>query len=800
MKHFYYRLSGVVLVLFLVPLHLIAQMAPVTITVNDGNGSPVPFASVTVTGRPDSSFTRSALADTNARVVFELDTPGLYTLKATALNYKPVVKHISILKQEQAFGLVMEPAGNALQEVTIREVKALIRQEDDKTIIDPQALADASTSGYEVLEKTPGIFVDQDGNIYLSSTTPATVYINGREMKMSRNDIATMLKSLPPNAIERIEVLRTPSAKYDAGSSGGIVNVVLKKGVRIGLTGSANAGFQQGQYGTQFAGGSLSDNNGSTSSYLNFNYSRHNNYEVLNTRRLVGTDSLLSQEARTVYPGNSYFTGYGINHDWTDRLNLGYDGQLSYDDTRSATRNDNTFSLAPDDQVLAASMARLENDNRTFTLNQNLSSVYKLDTAGSEWRNDFTYVYSSAHTDQVFSTESAIPYGGDGAVRGNRHYLTLQTDVTYKFPRHISLEGGAKASYMSFRNGTDYFLSYNGARVPDDTRTSAYRYSEQINAAYLQASKGIHDIILKAGLRLENTNMDGRQQVPGDTAFRIRRTDFFPYVYLSKRVMTIAGFELRAYLVYRRTISRPSYDQLNPFPRYVDQFLSEAGNPALKPQFTNNYEINVCAAEHPVLALGYNDTKDMFSNVYYQSGDNKAMAYRTYDNVGRNREIYFRGLGAIPPGGRYFFVLGGQYNYNIYEGLYEGKPLSFRQGGFLFFTYHQLKLDRNSQLTLSGFLRLKGPLQFYELSSIGALNISVNRKFFKQKLTVTLSGNDILFTRNNTFTINQGSVSAAGYRESDSRRFGLSLRYHFGLRRKEEDKNIFNMQPDKVSP
>lgn len=116
--------------------------------------------------------------------------------------------------------------------------------------------------------------MDQDGNIYISSLTPAAIQINGRDMRMSAADVATMLKSLPPNAIAKIEIVRTPSAKYDANSSGGIVNVVLKKGVKIGMTGSINAGMQQGTYGNQFAGFTLNNNDGKKSSSINLNCSR----------------------------------------------------------------------------------------------------------------------------------------------------------------------------------------------------------------------------------------------------------------------------------------------------------------------------------------------------------------------------------------------------------------------------------------------------------------------------------------------------------------------------------------------
>jgi iron complex outermembrane recepter protein len=292
---------------------------------------------------------------------------------------------------------------------------------------------------------------------------------------------------------------------------------------------------------------------------------------------------------------------------------------------------------------------------------------------------------------------------------------------------------------------------------------------------------------------LENTNTSGHQYIPDDTSFSIHRTDLFPYVYLSNTLMKIAGFELRSYLVYRRTIRRPFYDQLNPFRRYVDEFLTETGNPALRPQFTQNYEFNISVDETPLLAVGINDTKDIFTNVVYQADTSRSQAYRTFDNLGKNKEWYLRGLGALPPGGKYFFVFGAQYNHNFYQGLYENKPLSFRKGTWTLFTYHTLKLDKKSVFSLNGFARFKGQQGFYELSSFGSLNASVNRRILKEKLTVTLSVNDMFATNKNDFTIKQGSVDAYGYRMGDTRRFGINLRYNFGIRKKEENKEMFDV-------
>jgi hypothetical protein len=179
----------------------------------------------------------------------------------------------------------------------------------------------------------------------------------------------------------------------------------------------------------------------------------------------------------------------------------------------------------------------------------------------------------------------------------------------------------------------------------------------------------------------------------------------------------------------------------------------------------------------------------------YQSDTSQSQAYRTYDNLGKNKEWYLRGLGAIPPGGRYFFVLGAQYNHNFYQGLYENKPLSFKKGTWTLFTYQTFNVDKKSVITLNGFVRFKGQQQFYELTTFGSLTASVNRKLLKDKLVATISLSDIFASNKNNFALNQGSVNASGYRQSDTRRFGINLRYNFGIRKKEEGNNMFNAEP-----
>ena len=177
---------------------------------------PLPFATVTILSVPDTIQKQEKITDSNGVVLFRLYQMRPYRIRVTSVNYQPLEKNITIKGDNPTLTLVVNKAEQSLSSVVVTASKPLMRQDDDKTIVDPENLALASTNAYEILEKTPGLFVDQDGNIYLNSTTPATIYINGREQKMSASDIATMLKNLPPTSLASIEILRTPSAKYDA--------------------------------------------------------------------------------------------------------------------------------------------------------------------------------------------------------------------------------------------------------------------------------------------------------------------------------------------------------------------------------------------------------------------------------------------------------------------------------------------------------------------------------------------------------------------------------------------------------
>lgn len=770
-----------------------AQSKSLKITVRNADRSTIPGAAIKLQDTRDSSITFE-MSDNDGHAFFGKVLNELYRLKISHLGYKSIDTLINVTQANPSFEFLMNVESFSLGEVSIVGKKPLIRQEDDKMIIDPAPIANTASNTLEVLESTPGMYVDQEGGIYLTGSTPAAIYINGREQKMSNQDITTILRSLPPYSVEKIEVLRTPSTKFDASSSGGIINIVLKKGVKIGRFGSVNLGYNQGKYGRQSAGLSFNNSSSNSTSYINLNVNNYKNNEELNTKRFLAQNTVLNQSANILVDQLPVILGFGMNYEFNPKISLNYDGRINYSDRSSSSLNTN-FEQTSELQKISESINNSVSNSGLWSIQQDIGLLIKFDTSGSELDTRFSYNYNRSNSDQDYGLEFSLPFkagfSGNGINFQNRNYFILQSDLTSHLPWKFKMETGVKSTLQKFSSNSDYFLNLNDKNIKDPVRTNAFSYLENINAAYIQLSRELFaKLNLKTGVRLENTYMEGRQTIPSDTSFLVNRTDLFPYVYLSRRFFKIMGAELFAYLIYRKTINRPGYQELNPYNKFIDQYLYEAGNPSLRPQFTDNYEFNVSFNDMPVFAIGRNITTDIFSTVMYNDRNFENVLVRTYDNVGSNKETYFRGIFGIPPGSKYFFAIGAQYNYNEYDGVYENQPWKFSNGSWRFFTFHSLSLFKDTKLSLTGFMMTKGQWNFYEMKDFGQLNLGLTQTFFNKKLTVTLNARDIFKTMDTEFVYNQGTIKSSGSRKSDTRWIGMNIRYNFGIKKKDEKKSV----------
>jgi len=788
------RLKAILFLVLLFTIGARAQQVKLQVTVTTAGKDTLSGVTLQLYALPDTALLQSVVAR-QFPAVFSVAPNASYLIKLSAIGFEHLERKVEVADQPIHISLPLQRKSDALKAVTVVGERRLVSQEDDKTIINAEMLANTSTNAYELLEKTPGAIVDQDGNIYLNSTTPAAVYINGREMKMSAADISSFLKSLPAGSISKIEIIRTPSAMYDASASGGILNIVLKKGVTIGTTGNVNLRYDQGIYGAGSAGISLTKGMGNIRTYLTYQYMHRNYYEDIDADRRLQADTVLSQSSVTKYFSGNHYLGAGLDFAWNKKLSLAYDLRFTGTRDNNQAISLNEITKQAGQHPLMNSRTAIDNKGTSTVSTNTLAMRYKIDSLNSVWANEIEYTAFKNSGAQSYTTHYQLPanasQSGYGNLSHNARALNIKSDLSLNIFYRLTLETGLKISRATDKNETNYFSRQGSAPVqPDTFQTNAYKYTGNITSAYAQLTKRVYGIILKAGLRFENTAITGSQSIPRPASFSIQRNDLFPYLYMRYNLFTIFGYSLTGNAIYRKSITRPDFDALNPAPRFIDQYTYETGNSALKPQLTANYEINATYDDFPVFAIGINDAKDAFSRVTYKN-EQTGIVYRTYDNIGSYRELYARLFGGLPAGRKYFMYVGVQCNYVQYRGAYQQSPLQYKRTSWSFFTGHSLKASSTMSFNLNGWMYVNGFRLFNELKTMGQLNLSVTKNAFNKKVNIILSANDILKTNKSLFAINQGPVQVTGARIQDSRRVGLTLKYNFGTVRTEEKKPAF---------
>lgn len=738
-------------------------------------------------------FTKIASNET----VFSLKKNTVYILKVTAVNAKTFYQKIQTGSSDTIININLQTNAKLLEDVVVASRTPLVKQEDDKTIVDAEQLAGSSTNAYEILEKTPGAIVDQDGNVYLNSATPATIFINGREIRLSATDLANLLKNLPSNSVSKIEVLRNPSAKYDAASSGGIVNIVLKKGVKLGVNGSIDVSHFQGIYSSDAIGFNVNNSKEKVNTYLSYNFSKKLNFDNISSNRYTNAGGLFKQFGSTKFNNTNNYVGGGINYEANKKLNIGYDARISATQNNSFVDNDINISALSTGNKIGENVSIVNNQGPSLYIGNGVSAKYKLDTLGSEWSNTLDYTYFRVNSNQQYRNLNILPAKntlfGDGNILNDKNIIAFKSDVVIKTKKKFTIELGTKLTYSFSNNNSAYFSDTSTGKYVDRLQTNKFKYTENIAATYLQISRSFRGLTVKPGVRLEYTDIRGQQIIPADTTFAIKRTDLFPYIFLRHKLVKLFGFQLVGNAIYRRSITRPFYESLNPYPRYADQYTYDIGNPRLQPQFTTNYEFSVNADEFPVFSIGLNDIKNIFTTLTYSRGDT---LFRTYDNLGTNKEVYMRLVFGIPPGKKYFFYAGTQMNIINYKGQYDNVPFTFKRSSFTFFMFQNYKPTPTLTLSLNAFMRVNTVVNFFELEPFGGITLSANKSILKKKMNVILTINDILRTNINTFIINQPNFLADGFRYADTRRIGIALKYNFGLKPRVEKRQGFEVPPE----
>jgi len=528
------------------------------------------------------------------------DLPLNTALKVTlsAVGYKALTQEVTLTPQssdKDLGNLQLAPDGKELQQVIVTASKPAISMDMDKKVFNvSKDIVSAGGTGLDILKNVPSVNVDIDGNISLRGASPQLM-VDGKPTTLTLDEI-------PSDAIESVEVITNPSAKYDASGGGaGILNIVLKKNRKTGYNGSVRAGADS--YGGANAGGSINirENKINFSADVNTRLQRDRGTSSIDRTNLSTTpNTFLDQQQLDTSKGSMFFGRVGLDYFLTNRTTLSLTGFAMHhgnDNTSYITMN--TDSLYTAGKIRQFSQEGI-NSNRTFNGRGATLGIKQLFAKDKEeWTADASYFSGNASNNSQYVTRY-YKYGSGSDLAGadlqkiqgggNDHNIILQTDFSDPLTPKTTLEAGLRAALQSRLNINNNYTYNTDSAAYELVPSAASNYKSQSNvyAAYVTLASSIGSINYKIGLRAESSNYHGTLLNSGQGFSNQYPVSLFPSVFVSRKI----GDGQEVQLSLTRRVNRPNFFQLVPYTDSSNKLNITRGNPSLVPEFTQSAELS----------------------------------------------------------------------------------------------------------------------------------------------------------------------------------------------------------------
>ncbi len=761
-------------------------------TVTDGSAKILESATITLVRVPDSSVAKISVADRAGQFEFDDVAEGRYFVSITAIGHEKGFSETFELNAAnmsvQLKTVDLVPQAKSMGAVTVTSRKPLIEHRVDRTVVNVEAaVTNVGTSAMEVLEKSPGISVDKDGNISLKGKQGVQVYIDGRPSYLSGADLANYLRSLSSSQLDQIEIMTNPPAKYDAAGNSGIINIKTKKTKQFGYNGSVSSNWSQGRYPKVNESFNFNYRKNKVNFFTSLGYNSRKNFQNLDIQRkfIESTTkeikSHFDQESRIREQMQSYNAKLGLDFysspktTWGVVLNGFYNPGIF-------SNNSDILIANPARVLLSRTYASTSNDRDWKNLSANLNYRHVFDTAGRELTADVDYLNYRSSNDQNL-VNAYFDAQGDPASKADTllgylpqdiYIYSAKMDYVHPLKKGAKLEAGIKTSYVNTDNNAIYDSLNYGVKVRDIGRSNHFLYKENINAAYVNYSRSLSQkISAQFGLRLENTIAKGDQVTTGDH-FDRNYTQLFPTAFLQYTATAKHTFGLN----YGRRLERPDYGDLNPFILFLDKYTFEQGNPNLRPQFSHNIELSHTYKGFLNTTLNYTRTTDMINDVLEQDPDKNETGIRK-QNIAKQRQY---GI-AVSAGGQLTKWWSGNVYANVFnnhfEGILNGDPVEIEATTGQFNGSTQFKFGKTWGAELNGFYRTGGVDGVFRINGFGMMNLGLSKQLFKGKGSLRFNVRDVMYSQKIRGTIKYSNIDAAFQQHRDSRQVALGFTYRF---------------------
>ncbi len=770
----------------------------VTGSVMQAGDKPVEFATVTLLKASDSSLIKGAIADIHGKYEFENIKQGKYIIAAAFVGMNKVYSNSFDLKGTFAAPpLVLTTNTKNLKAVDVTARRPFIEQKMDRLVVNVESsIATSGGTAMEALEKSPNITVDKDGNISMKGKGGVIILIDGKQTNMSSSDVAELLKSMPATSLDQIELISNPSARYDAAGNAGVINLKLKKNTNFGTNGNVTVGSTFATYPGYNASLNLNHRNSKFNVFgsLNNNY-RHTrqNLGVYRSReedkglQVFDQNNIMNNESK--YLGARVGADYFINKKNTIGVLVDLTGR------NQELPNNGITKMGYGSVVDSILNTTSNNASRWRKGGYNVNYRGILDSTGKELNIDLDYARNtdSRPADIRALTTDALGkqvFSSDTSRNNQQSSITIKTakiDYVQPLKNKARLELGAKSSFVTSDNDARFDSLRINNWVADTMRSNHFVYKENVNAAYVNYSQQFDKLGVQVGLRAEQTNVSGTstslrksQQgaIQNDTSY----FNLFPSAAMSYKLNKSNSFGLS----YSRRIQRPSYEDLNPFEFYIDRYTKQAGNPYLKPQYSNNFELSHTFKDFLITTVGYIHTKDMMMRILEAdrdpaTGDTTVLRYK-YMNVAKSDNLSLSIAAPFPITKWWNSYTTMSVYYNAYQAYVNDNHVNMNAVGYFGRTQQTFSVTKT--LTVEASVFYLSPQisdnELFRMKSMWSLDLGLQQKVLKSKGTIKLNVTDLFRTQYFRGSFDNAGMSTAIHNTWDSRQLRVSFNYRFG--------------------
>lgn len=599
--------------------------------VDEQTQKPMPYTNITLIRMKDSTIAGGTITDDNGFFKLEKLRPGMYIVKIQFIGYERFITTIRLHPQTPIANLgtiQLKPAVTQLSEVEIIGEKPLVEFQLDKKIINvDKNIVTTGGNAVDVLRNTPSVEVDMDGNVLLRGSTNVNILIDGKPSTLVAGDKSTILEQIPASAIERIEIITNPSAKYDPEGMSGILNIITKKEKRQGINGLVSL-----NYGTwQKFGGTFSINRRIDKTNLFFSYDYRNDdrrgYRN-HDRQIFFNDSLISN---TII--RSYRNGRHLSHNIKAGIDYNFNqyNSLTLSSTfriGKRTGNDSSVNRVLDpDYNYQQYYNRYElSNNPNNNIDLSLNYRKRFNEPIRELTADVYYSLGNFDDTENYHQINYFPSfisPNQRSVSNNQFQnIIFQSDYVHPIAEKTRFDIGVKTMVRTSDNNYHFynFDTINQDYINDINLSNHFVYTDNVYAVYSTLSHEWKKISIQVGLRAEETFQHGNQKTTGNI-FKRDYFNLFPSAHISYSLPNNNKLQTS----YSRRINRPDPNSLNPFIDKSNPLTWHAGNPNLKPEYINSYEISHIKDWKKV---------SLTSDIFYKWTDNVINRYRNIDSMG----------------------------------------------------------------------------------------------------------------------------------------------------------------------